>query len=359
MKVIQVISKFDIGGAERVAINIAKSKSEDFKYYIVEVIKGNSDFSTELKEELRNNNIIYLSSPIKNRKLAICLFWCWFIWKYLSIKPDIIHSHTEIPDLALWIFRKLSWIFFWIKPQYIRTIHNTELWNEWKFIGKIVEQYYIKHNCNIAISSSTQNCYKKEFGGGDIPIIYNGLEIVEQKEFPYLVKGKINILFAGRFEPQKGIDVLIEVITRLKNEHQFIFHIIGNGSMKDKILSSLNGMENVRYYDKIYGLSSYIGSFDFLFMPSNHEGLALMPIEASLSRTPTIINNCPGLKDTLPDNWILSVNNNSVNAFIELFNKLECLNYNKLSESAYDYAKKVFLINKMQKNYEQYYKSIK
>ena len=31
MKIVQVISKFDIGGAERVAINIAKSKNRNFK----------------------------------------------------------------------------------------------------------------------------------------------------------------------------------------------------------------------------------------------------------------------------------------------------------------------------------------
>ena len=359
MKIIQVISKFDIGGAERVAINIAKSKNQDFQYYIVEIIKGESDFSNKLKEEFKNSKIKYYCSPFRNKKLAICFFWSWFIWKYIIIRPNIVHSHTEVPDLALWIFRKFSWIIFWIKPKYVRTIHNTELWNEWKSIGRIVEKYYIKNHCNIAISSSTQESYIKEFGGYPPIIIYNGLEKVKQKTFPYLSKDKINILFAGRFEPQKGINELIKVIIKLKNENQFLFHIIGNGSMKDSIIYSLNMCKNVRIYDKIYGLSSYLGSFDYLFMPSNHEGLALMPIEASLAHTPTIINNCPGLTDTLPKNWELSVKDNSIEAYIRIFHSLNDINYKTISDKAYNYANRIFLINKMQENYKKYSSQIK
>lgn len=66
--------------------------------------------------------------------------------------------------------------------------------------------------------------------------------------------------------------------------------------MKEKVHKALGALTNVSFYDKIFGLNQYIGDFDYLFMPSNHEGLALMPIEASLAHTPTIINNCPGLK---------------------------------------------------------------
>lgn len=358
MRIIQVISKFDIGGAERVAINIAKSQSPDFQYYLIEVIKGNSDFSNHLKNEFKKYNIKYCCSPFKDKKLAICLFWSWFIFQYLIIRPNIIHSHTEVPDLALWIFRRISWIFFWIKPKYVRTIHNTQLWNKWKFIGKIVEKFYKKHNSNIAISTSTKESYVKEFGGKAPQIIYNGLDKVKQKAFPYLIKDKINILFAGRFEPQKGVNELIKIIIELQNNNNLIFHIIGNGSMKDTIIHLLKNKKNVFIYDTIYGLSSYLGSFDYLFMPSNHEGLALMPIEASLAHTPTIINSCPGLQDTLPEDWELSVKNNSIKDFINLFNTLDKINYKIISDKAYNYANKFFLINKMQENYERYYKTI-
>lgn len=359
MKVFHIISHFDLGGAERVAINIAKSKSPEFQYYLFEVVKGNSLFTTELKKELEKNGIKYYSSPFKNKKTAICLFWVWFIGKYLSIKPDIIHIHTEVPDLAVWIFRKIAWFLFWIKPKYIRTIHNTELWNEWKSIGYIVERFYYTHNCNIAISISTQSKYQDTYGGKLPPIIYNGLEIKEQKVFPNLKKDKINILFAGRLEYQKGIDELIAVITSLQKDKRFFFHIIGDGSMKEKLNSAIQGLNNVSVYPKVYGLSDYLGSFDYLFMPSNFEGLALMSIEASLSHTPTIINSCSGLSDTLPEDWELAVKNNSVTDFLKIFNNLPHYDYLYLCEKAYQFAITHFSIEKMQKEYENVYRQQK
>lgn len=356
MRIIQVISSFEMGGAERVAINIAQSPTSGYHYYLVEVVKGHSDFTTRLKEEFKTNNIKYICSPFKSKKIALCLFWSWFILKYLKIRPNIIHVHTEIPDLALWIFRKIAWIFFWIHPRYVRTIHNTELWNNWKGIGNIVERYYRKHHCNVAISTSTQESYVQAYGGEKPLIIYNGLQEVEQIKFSHLKPNKINILFAGRLEYQKGIDELIAVVTALKDDNRFFFHIVGDGSMKDKLYSAIKGLPNIATYPKIYGLSAYLKSFDFVFMPSNYEGLGLMSVEAGLGHTPTIINSCPGLRETVPLDWELSVKNNSVPDFIKLFTNIENYSYAYLCDKAYNFALKHFSINNMQQEYEKFYK---
>lgn len=356
MKVFQVITHLDMGGAERVAINISKSQTEGFTYYIFEVVHGSSTFSSTLKKELKEANISFFDSPFSNKKVAICLFWLWFIWKYIALKPDIIHSHTEIPDLALFIFRKISWLAFWIRPKYIRTIHNTELWNQWGAIGSVVEKFYKRHKCNIAISSSTQESYARNFHSEKPPIIYNGVEIVEQEIFPSLLKDRTNILFAGRLEPQKGIETLVKVVECLKDYNKIHFHIIGNGSMKEFVKNAIRSLGNTSLYESVYGLNRYIGSFDFLFMPSVHEGLALMPIEASFAHTPTIINRCPGLKDTLPEDWPLAVDNNSIDDFIEILkNGINTINYSDLADKAYEFAKKNFSLRKMQNEYEHFY----
>ena len=112
-------------------------------------------------------------------------------------------------------------------------------------------------------------------------------------------------------EYQKGVDELVAVVSHFANDPMLVFHIVGNGSQKFKV-EQLSNFSNVFYYDTIYNLSQYLFSFDYVFMPSNFEGLATLSIESSLGKTPVIINSCGGLEETLPADWPLKVKNNSV-----------------------------------------------
>lgn len=355
-RVFHIVSSFDIGGAERVAFNIAKSKSSEFEYHLFEVYHSDSRFAQQVRQELRTEGIRFHCSPMKSSKIGILFFGFWFSFFYAKLRPAIIHSHTEIPDLSLWLFRKVAWLFFRVRPEYMRTIHNTQLWNSWKKVGRMVEPFYIRHGCNVAISRSVQQCYLQEYGVLPPALIFNGVSPTEQQPFEDIESGKLNILFAGRLEPQKGVDVMIEVFKRLAMTDRFCCHVIGSGSLQDKVKTELGQLPNVKLYNKVYRLSSYLSSFDYLFMPSVHEGLALMSIEASMAHTPTIINRCAGLTETLPDDWPLAVDGNQAKDFLKLFENIENYNKSALGDMAYCYARQHFSISKMQEAYEQLYR---
>lgn len=352
MKILHVITHFDQGGAERVAINIAKSNTVGFEYHVVEVVRTKGAFRDGLLQECKDNGIFIHTSPIKNNKLAILSFPLRFLFIVLIVRPNVVHVHTEIPDLSLFIWHTL---FGRVFPhlRFVRTIHNTELWNKWKWIGNFVEKFFKRNKSNVAISISTKDCYQKAYNE-IVPVIFNGLEEAGQKAFDNIVSGKKNILFAGRLEFQKGVDELCEVVRRMEKNESLFFHIVGNGSMRNKIDSLVN-LSNVCIYDKVYGLSQYLESFDYVFMPSNFEGFGLLSVESSLAKVPTIINQCSGLNETLPENWPLKVENNSVDQFVEIFNSLDLFDRNVLGQKAFDFAKEHFSINKMQREYELLY----
>lgn len=355
MNVIQIVSHFDLGGAERIAINIAKSKHNDINYHMIEVIRGTSSFSKEYIKEMEEAGIKYHKSPYTSSKIGIIMFPFRLYKLIKSLKPIAIHTHTELPDISLyWSFSLYPSLFKNIKI--IRTIHNTQLWNKWKKIGHLVEKFMKKQKANISTSLMITQAYQSEFGPDkNIQLIYNGFSESSQEKYPNLEENKTNILFAGRFVKQKGISTLIKVIKQIKNQN-IIFHIAGKGEFHDLLCQELGNNKNVKITPPIFGLAKYLSSFDYIFIPSEHEGLNSLSIESSINKTLVIINNIDGLNETLPADYRLKVNNNSIQEYINIFDStIYKINRMELINQTFNYAQSHFNMNKMQLEYEKLY----
>lgn len=364
MRIFHLITHFDLGGAERVAANIAASSTEDMEYHMVEIMRGSSAFTPKLLDEFKSHNIWCHRSWIPDihfhfifERVAALLFPIRLLYIMLRWHPDVLHVHTEVPDMSVYascvmLKRLLK------RVGIVRTIHNTCLWTGLPRLAVKVERMYIDRHANIAISESVCDSYAKRFG--DMPrTIRNGVSRVEQSPWPHLTEGKINVLFAGRFEKQKGISVMCRVIQQLSTDARYHFTIAGDGSLRHYVAQHLGGQENVSIVPPIYSLPSYMSSFDFLFMPSEFEGLGLQSVEASLNGLLVIANRCSGLCDTLPSDWPLFVDGNNVETYVRLFREiLPTLNRQPLLTVAYDFVEKRFSLRAMQEAYEKVYRNI-
>ena len=354
-KVVQVVTHFDMGGAERIAINIAKSKS-GFEYHMIEVASGCSDFSVEFKKEMEESDIIYHCATAKKNKIGLLYFPFRFRSLIKQISPDVIQTHTENPDLGVYLtYLLFPHLFKNIKI--VRTLHNTVLWQNWKFIGKVVERFFVKKRANVSNSNMISEVYQREYGyDPNIKLIYNGFEPVVQVPYDKLIQGKKNVLFAGRFHSQKGLPVLIETIKRV-DPNIYHFHIAGKGELEKELYEGLKDKTNVTISGPIFGLSKYLSCFDYVFIPSVHEGLNSLSIESSFSHTPVIINNCDGLNETVPKEYPLKVNNNSVEEYVNLFKMIEQEDNIRYADMTFKYATEHFSISKMQSEYEALYEN--
>ena len=410
MRTFHLITHFSLGGAERVAANIAESQTHGMEYHVVEIMRGRTAYTPKFIAELEQAGVRCHRSWMPDvsfhflfERIAALLFPLRMLYIMLRWHPDVIHTHTETPDLALYVFSRL-FPFMLRRVKIVRTIHNTRLWTGLPRTTQWVEAFFKSLGANIAISDSVRDSYAERFGEVP-PIINNGVAEVEQTDYfntstPQGVhlsqvhqqhlntstfntqhstnlntstpplgfcrlpeQEHLNILFAGRLEPQKGVVVLCEVLKMLAGDARYHFTIAGDGSQRTLVEQTLADIAssgkpiNAQLVPPIFGLAGYMQSFDYLFMPSEFEGLSMLSMEASLNRLPVIANACPGLADTLPTDWALLAHGNNLNDYRHIFNNLlPTADHNALTQQAYDFAKDRFSVRTMQERYEARYK---
>ncbi len=361
-RVFHIITHFDVGGAERVAANIAHSRTSGMEYHLVEVLHGRSQFTPTFIAELRAAGIKLHRSPMPEfhfhyvaERVAAWLFPLWFVWVARKWRPNVIHCHTEVPELATWcLFHLVPWAVRSVKV--VRTVHNTRLWSGIELTGKCVEAWLKKRKASVAISESVRENYEKVYGVR-LPIIYNGVDAHPgRKRYERLRAGRMNILFAGRLEKQKGISHLVDIVRQRKGDDRYFFHILGDGRLRPQLVEALADCDNAELQPPLYGLSDYLASFDYLLMPSEHEGLSMLSVEASFAGLPVIANACPGLKDTLPDDWPLLVTDNEQAQYAQLFGSiLPTAPRADLARKARLFVEEHFTLQRMQQQYEARY----
>lgn len=365
--VFHIISHFDLGGAERVAANIASSPTEGIEWHVVEIQRGRSAYTPRFIAELKAKGVHVHRALMPDvrfhfllERVEALLFPLRFLCLWLRWRPDVVHAHTEGPDMCV-VFTFT--LFPWLRKRVrlVRTIHNTRLWTGQPWIGRRVERFYQRYAVNVAISQSVLEAYQEAYSSLftlQSSLIYNGVPEVPQRPYPHLVSGKVNILFSGRFEPQKGIRTLIEVVQRVaeREDCPYYFHLFGDGSLREELVAALGGLPCVSIQGPLFGLAEQLGGFDYMFMPSEFEGLSMVAIEASMASLPNIINDAPGLGETLPEDWPLKVESNDVEAFVHIFRDvLPAIDRASLGGKAHDYAAAHFSLAAMQAGYERIY----
>lgn len=365
----QLIASIHLGGAENVAFQLAEyckvNPEFNFDFTVVELYKTRNKYAAEKKNNLADKNI-NITTLFKGSKRLSLIFaslrLAQILWKS---KPDIVHSHTDLPDLVLASALRILTFFKIRKPTIARTIHNTQLWSTHHILAKYTESAY--HNDRIAsVSQGAFRAHKELRLKNKLSVspyqevIYNGCRVPKRLEHPFNIESsKINIAFCGRFEVYKGIDTLMWLIEKQNILHRdlFAYHIIGNGSYLDCILKLAEKNSNVHVYDSVPNISDKLYAFDFIFMPSHFEGLPLVSIESSFAKVPVIASFAPGLDETLPNDWPLRFELENEEKLLKIFENIKNNYYDleELKSIAYEFVTNHFLQDKMIEEYSKLY----
>jgi len=367
----QVITAFWLGGAEEIAVNLAtglRQRGHDSCVVAVKTPKVANRVGEDQKKRLSEAGVeileiggphVRLNSLIAPFRLAsFCRVW----------KPDIVHSHTDIPDFILSLARRLTDI----TPA--RTIHNTVLWPTHRLMGRICESSF-RDDLIIHISDGAKDAYRKIRQENALPEsqtqvkIPNGIRMAPKEECfdrQSLVREfgadakKTLFCFAGRFSNQKGFDILIDAFEQLPEGtlKKLQLHAFGEGEEKDKYIKrSAEHRLPIFFHSPIPRISRLFPAFDAVIMPSRFEGHSLVALESLAAGVPLIGASAPGLRETLPPEWPLTAPAENAKALGSLIADFldGAFDRAKLSEIAARWGES-FTIDKMVGAYEAAYR---
>ena len=122
--------------------------------------------------------------------------------------------------------------------------------------------------------------------------------------------GERIILFVGRIEPLKGIDILINAAAQLHEDENFRVLIVGGDIRAEAEIAALRALAerlDVDHHVSFVGavaheeLPLYYNAADVCVMPSYYESFGLVAIEAMACGTPVVASRVGGLTTTVSD----------------------------------------------------------
>jgi glycosyltransferase involved in cell wall biosynthesis len=321
---LQVISHLDLGGAEEVAIGLAEQlrAQYDFHFFAVNGVQ-NTPVGQAMKRRLDAIGVpVHSGSKLELKRggfLLAAARLAGLIWK---LRPDVVHLHTEIPELT----HALSGGFLRYpadrSPALTRTLHNTSFWGPWQRMGVGVERRL--QDVPVAAVSQAALAGMQIFRDDNAlsrlaptqsRVIYNGVSPVSVQRPSTRASGPVRVLFAGRLEPQKGADLLPDLLAQA-NLHSANpsaqpaaeLNIYGAGSLGPELERWANqGVPGwtIQVLPPTPELRRLMTEHDLLLMPSRFEGLGLVAAEALIAGLPVIGTQIAGLDEVFPAGYPL------------------------------------------------------
>jgi len=313
LRVMQVITHLDSGGAEGVALDLIGSLRSLIDFSLFAILRQGelSAVGRDMADRLEQWKIPYGFGVGGRFKSGGALVAALALARAIRrLRPDVVHLHAEIPELVFALACLLSGRVR--RTPMLRTVHNCELWIEWHRLGRWVTGQ-LAHGDAVAVSHIAADADAAIVTRQTRPrpdVIYNGV----RRPAPAHVSPEprpFRLLFAGRLVHQKGADLLPAILAaahRHTRRCDVDVTIAGTGVFRDEIergfAGALQGWQ-VRIVPPIERLAERLGEFDGLLLPSRFEGFGLLHVEALMAGLPLVTTDAPGLDETIPRDYPL------------------------------------------------------
>ncbi len=138
--------------------------------------------------------------------------------------------------------------------------------------------------------------------GRDVVLNGAGVNLEDYPYQPYPQEGPVRFLFVGRVMREKGVDELFAAAKRMKQEYGdgVEFHIVGSFEEAYKpVMDELEKTGVVKYHGYQSDMKPFYTMASCIVLPSYHEGMSNVLLEAASSGRPLITSNVPGCREAV------------------------------------------------------------
>ncbi|MFP7607436.1 glycosyltransferase [Serratia quinivorans] len=271
-------------------------------------------------------------------------FFFSFIKEVYKFRPDLVHLHSTFSG----VMGRLALILLWpiYRPKVVYCPHAFSFMmrgsNKKIKLYALLERFFTPFTDAIICVSQHEKDSAIRFGLPEkkLKVVHNGVSIgVSAPELvnPYQ-PNVINILFVGRFDYQKGFDILLDAMIQLKGK-PIVLTAIGSAVHGEE---PPKGMPKISYTGWLNGdeLAPYFTYADVLVMPSRWEGFAMVALEAMSYGVPVLASNCSSFPEMIEHGYSgLLFESESTNSLVHYLADTDRETWKKLGNN----ARKVFL----------------
>lgn len=366
MKVLNLLISGNAGGIESLCNNIDKYSNID--NYWVFLFSGGK-IADMMRE--RNPERVYILGYSKI-KIHIFLKKLEMICKEKKIEIINIHHASMYGNI---LYTKLQKKFPNIK--FVRTLHSCyedKYTLKGNFLKNCINLYFLNKALQVSdlivcVSNAVKITYKNKFNISHkkIVVIYNG---IDKKFYTERLKernnaGLINLVYVGRLEKVKGVDILLEAFAELPKELNAHLTIVGDGKERKNLMEQSKVMkieDKIEFLGTRTDIIQILDEADIFVYPSIwKEAFGISVVEAMARGCIPVTFNKGGLPEIIKngENGFL-VYETIANSLSEIIKKV-ILSDNKkeLKEKAIETAQKFSIENTILKLEREYVKLIK
>lgn len=236
-------------------------------------------------------------------------------------QPDVVHTHRIKENILASVANRLSGSVPCVRtahggnerrpPRGVRGTAKRVAFGLDQWCGKMLQRKVV------AVSDALGKVLVDRFGQDKVVVIENGVDADAVRldcgvaDFRTADPDAAHIGLIGRLVEVKRIDLFIgmaALVSANRPERKLKFHVFGDGPLRPMLVELARRSpvsEVIRFHGHREDIATCLGGLDVLVNCSDHEGMPMTALEASVLGVPLVAHAVGGLRSVVPEEFLV------------------------------------------------------